>query len=253
MREPRSIVITGASSGIGAALARAYAAPGVSLALTGRDAARLEATAATCRERGAAVATAALDVTDAAAMERWLAQRDAAAPVDLVVANAGISGGTGGGGEDEAQARAIFSVNVGGVLNTVLPLIPPMRRRRRGQIAIMSSLAGFLGFAGAPAYSASKAAVKVWGEALVGALGRDGVTVSVICPGFIESRMTAANDFPMPFLMPADKAAGIIRRGLARGRARIAFPWPLYTAVWLSASLPAGLTAFVTRRLPEKA
>jgi NADP-dependent 3-hydroxy acid dehydrogenase YdfG len=123
MRDPRTILITGASSGIGEALAEAYAGPGISLALTGRDRVRLDAVAARCMERGAAVRSATVNVADRAAMADWLAQVDAVTPVDLCIANAGISGGTGGGGgrggrgESEEQARRILAVNVDGVLN----------------------------------------------------------------------------------------------------------------------------------------
>ncbi|RMD62706.1 MAG: SDR family NAD(P)-dependent oxidoreductase [Alphaproteobacteria bacterium] len=252
MAEPRSILITGASSGIGAALARAYAGPGVTLALGGRDAARLRTVAEVCRARGAIVHPASVDVRDAPAMADWIARVDVAAPLDLVIANAGISAGTGGGGENEDQVRRIFAVNVDGVLNTVLPALPRLRARRRGQIAIMASLAAFRGFPGAPAYCASKAAVRVWGEALRGTLHRDGIGVSVICPGYIRTPMTAVNDFPMPFLMEPDRAAAIIVRGLARNRARIAFPRPLYAAVWLLAALPPAWSDPLLRRLPEK-
>ncbi|MBL8672142.1 MAG: SDR family NAD(P)-dependent oxidoreductase [Alphaproteobacteria bacterium] len=254
MRIPRpsSLLLTGASSGIGAALARAYAAPNVHLALTGRDGARLAAVAEECRRAGAAVLAETVDSTDRGAIGHLIRRADAAAPLDLVVANAGISAGTGGQGETEAQARRIFAVNLDGVLNTVHPAIQAMRPRRRGQVALMSSLAGFRGFAGAPAYSASKAAVRIYGEALRGALAADGIAVSVICPGFVESRMTAVNRFPMPLLMPAERAAGIIMRGLAANRGRIAFPWPTYAVAWLLGTLPPGLTDALIAALPRK-
>jgi short-subunit dehydrogenase len=252
MTAPRSILITGASSGIGAALARRYAAPGVALALTGRDAARLEDAAGACRAAGAEVREGLIDVIEREALAAWMAEVDAAAPLDLVVANAGVSAGTGGGGEDDAQARRILGINVDGVVNTVLPAIACMRPRARGQIAIMSSLAAFRGFPGAPAYCASKAAVRIWGEALRGHLHGEGIGVSVICPGYIATPMTAVNDFSMPLLMDADRAARIIQRGLARDKARIAFPWPMYALVRLISALPPGLTDLLLRRLPEK-
>lgn len=252
MRDPRSIVITGASSGIGEALALVYAAPGVRLALTGRDQSRLEAVAAAARAKGATVETGLVDAADTNAMAAWLAMIDAAAPVDLLIANAGISAGSGLGGESEEQARRIFSVNVDGVFNSVFPLLGPMRTRRRGQIALVASLAGFRGVAGAPAYCASKAAVRVWGEGLRGDLGKDGVEVSVICPGFVRSRMTAKNPFPMPFMMDADRAAEIIKSGLAKNRGRIAFPWPMRAAVWLLTALPVGWTDRLSAMGPKK-
>lgn len=252
MRDPRSIVITGASSGIGEALALLYAAPGVALALTGRDAARLDGVAAACRARGATVSAATVDSTDRPGVAAWLTGIDATSPVDLLVVNAGVSAGSGGAGETEEQARRIFDVNLTGVLNTVHPLLPAMTARRRGQIALVSSLAGFRGVPGAPAYCASKAAVRVYGEALRGELAPQGVTVSVVCPGFVKSRMTARNPFPMPFLLETEDGARRIRDGLARGRGRISFPWPLAAAVWLLASLPASWSEPLVRRAPKK-
>jgi short-subunit dehydrogenase len=249
---PTSILITGASGGIGAALALAYARPGVRLALTGRDQARLAGVAGACREAGAEPRTEVLDVCERDRLAAWITEVDRAAPLDLVIANAGISAGTGGDGETEAQARRIIATNFDGVLNTVLPAIACMRPRGRGQVAIMSSLAAFRGFPGAPAYCASKAAVRVWGEALRGALHDTGIGVSVICPGYVRSPMTAVNDFPMPLLMDAKRAARIIRRGLARDRPRIAFPWRLYAAVWLISALPPRITDPLLRRLPKK-
>ncbi len=252
MKDPKSIVITGGSSGIGEALARDYAAPGVFLALSGRDRERLEQAAEACRAAGAEVATAVLDVRDRDALASWLAELDRDHPLDLVIANAGISAGTGSFGETGEQARAILAVNVDGVVNTCLAAADLMRPRRRGQIAIMSSLAAFRGFPGAPAYCSSKAAVRVWGEALRGMLHPQGLRVTVICPGYVKSRMTAVNDFPMPFLMEAERAAGIIRRGLAANKARIVFPRRLFAAVWLLSLLPPGWTDPLLRRLPEK-
>jgi short-subunit dehydrogenase len=249
---PRSILITGASSGIGEALAFEYAQPNVSLFLSGRDERRLAAVADACRARGAAVDGSVVSVTDRAAMESWVLASDSRNPLDLVIANAGISGGTSGNGEGAAQTRRIFEINVTGVLNTVLPAIPPMQRRGGGQIALMSSAASFRGMPSAPAYSASKAAVRGYGEALRGALAPSGIRVSVICPGFVRSRMTDANPFPMPFLMDAGRAARIIRRRLERNKARIAFPWPTYFVAWLMGTLSPALTDPLFRKLPRK-
>ncbi|MGF7205780.1 short-subunit dehydrogenase [Skermanella aerolata] len=252
MRDPKTILITGASSGIGEAMAEAYAGPGVTLVLTGRDRDRLDVVAARCTERGADVRAATVDVADRAAMADWLALVDRATPVDLCIANAGISGGTGGRGESEEQARRILAVNVDGVLNTIHPLIGPMTARGRGQLALVSSLAGFRGYPGAPAYCASKAAVRSYGESLRLDLRPAGIEVSVICPGFVKSRITDRNRFPMPFLMNADRAASIIKRGLERNRGRIAFPLPTYLMAWLVAVLPAALADALLAHTPAK-
>ena len=249
----RSILLTGAGSGLGAALARRYAAPGVRLALVGRNEARLAQVAADCVARGATVERASIDVTERAALAAWIIAADEAMPFDLVIANAGISGGTSGLGESSDQSRLIFATNLDGVLNTIDPILPRMRRRGVGAVALMSSLASFRGLPGAPAYGASKAAVRVLGEALRGDYMPSGVIVSVICPGFVTTPMTARNRFHMPFLMTAERAAEIIARGLARGKARIAFPWPMYALARLIAALPSALVDLFIGRLPRKA
>jgi len=248
----QSILITGASSGIGAALAKHAAGPGISLTLIGRRESALREVAQSCESLQAHVDCRTVDVRDAIAMKDVIDAADTARPLDLVIANAGISSGTGSGGEGEAQTREIFAVNVDGVMNTVLPALAHMQSRRKGHVAIMSSLAGFRGLAGAPAYAASKAAVKSWGEGLRGALAKEGVGVSVICPGFVESGITAQNDFPMPFFMSAERAAKIIYRGLEHNRGRIAFPWPVVFGTWLLDALPNAAGDFLTARLPKK-
>jgi NAD(P)-dependent dehydrogenase (short-subunit alcohol dehydrogenase family) len=248
----KSVLITGASSGLGAGLALAFAAPGVTLHLSGRDAHRLDEVARLCRAKGAQAHTSQVDVTDVAAMARWLEASESLRPLDLVIANAGISAGTGGGGETAEQMRKIFATNVDGVFNTVMPALPFLRARGRGQIGIMSSLAGFRGMPGAPAYCASKAAVRVWGEALRGELAPLGIGVSVICPGFVETPMTAVNRFSMPFLMKAEQASAIMARGLGENRGRIAFPWPMHLMARIAGCLPSAWMDLIAARLPKK-
>jgi short-subunit dehydrogenase len=239
-----SIVITGASSGIGEALALDYAQPGVALALTGRDKDRLGAVASACRAKGAAVVADTVEVVDREALEQWLVAFDDDHPVDLLIANAGVSIDKDNSSLDDFSIiRKTFDVNVGGVLNTVEPLVPRLITRQRGQIAIMASLASFIGLPYSASYNASKAAVRVWGESIRYVLKKQGVGVSVICPGFVTTRLTAEAPFPMPFIMTSARAAAIIRRGLARNDARIAFPIGLKAAVWLGVTLPGRWSA----------
>ncbi|CAH2601575.1 Oxidoreductase, short-chain dehydrogenase/reductase family [Rhodovastum atsumiense] len=251
------VLITGASSGLGRALALALAAPGVVLHLSGRDGDRLRATARDCAARGAAVREQVLDVRDAAAMASWVA---AAGRLDLVVANAGISAGTGDGrAETPAQTRAIFAANLDGVLNTVLPALAVMRTQApdgqgvRGRIAVVASIAGFIASPGAPAYCASKAAVDAWTVATAAGVRREGVVMTSICPGFVRTAMTARNRFPMPGLMDAEPAAGIILRGIAAGRRRVVFPWWMGLAARLAGLLPPRLSGALLGRAPGKA
>jgi short-subunit dehydrogenase len=244
MKKFSSIVITGASSGIGEALALDYARPGVALALSGRDADRLEAVAAACRVKGATVVADTVDVVDRDKLGPWLTAFDDAHPVDLVIANAGISIDKSNSSLDDFSViRKTFDVNVGGVLNTVEPLLARLVKRKRGQIAVVASLASFIGLPYSASYNASKAAVRVWGESIRYVLQKDGIGVSVICPGFVASRMTANAPFPMPFLMTAERASAIIRHGLAHNHARIAFPIGTKAAVWFGQSLPGRWTA----------
>lgn len=251
----RHVVITGASSGIGAALSELYARRGCRLSITGRDTDRLDSVAQTCRTlSGQAVTAAVLDARDAKAMEEWLLMIDAQSPVDLVIANAGIGAGTGRnkGGESREQVEAVFAVNWQGVLNTIQPLLPAMMLRGRGHVALMSSLAAYRGWPGAPSYCASKAAVKIYGEGLRGALASSGIHVHVICPGFVQSRMTDANDFPMPFMMPSIRAARIIANGIDRNRGRIAFPFVTAWFAWLFGALPDRWAQIFLKPMPKK-
>ncbi len=252
MKEFKSVLITGASSGIGKALAESLAGDDVYLAISGRDEARLKDVAEYCRTKGAVVDANIVDVTNQIAMKSWIEEIDTAHPLDLVVANAGVSPGTSGETEKADQMRRMLDINVTGVLNTVDPIIPKMIERKSGSIALLSSLAGFRGLPSAPGYGASKAWVRSFGEGLRGSLHVEGINVTVICPGFVASRITDQNNFPMPFYMAAPKAADIILRGLSKDKARIAFPPASYMMVWLMAFLPLWLTDMLARHLPRK-
>lgn len=246
------IVITGASSGLGAALAKCYAQPDTVLGLIGRDTLRLNTIASECTFLGATVITATIDVTEADRLGEWLKEFDKTHPVDLIIANAGISAGTGNSSETIEQIKSIFEVNLNGVINTLYPLIIPMQKRRYGHIAIISSIAGFRGSPTAPAYSTSKAAVRVYGQALHGLLNQNGITVSVVCPGFIKTPMTDVNPFPMPFIMDANKAARLIKKGLDKHKTTIILPWIMGVIARLQNLLPDQMVNKIYLKIPAK-
>ena len=248
-------LITGASSGIGAALAAACAQRGDTLFLCGRDRARLDAVADDCRRRGATVRADVVDVADRAAVEAWMDACNARAPLERVFSNAGV----GTGIEDEANVRATFAINVGGNLNVVLKALalfrqPDARRAADGvrQIVLTASIAGYGPLKSCPAYAATKSCLKTWGLSLRGMLAPEGIRVSVVCPGFVRSRITDRNTCPMPFFMEADRAARIILARTDRNTGLIAFPWPMRLATWLLASLPFRVNEWINRLLPDK-
>ena len=241
--QARSILITGASSGIGRALALANAAPGVVLSLIGRDRERLESTASAARAQGAGVTTGLLDVRDQAAMAQWITQQDRLRPFELVIASAGITTGLGPQelAEDPSAVRAITATNLIGVFNTVEPLIAPMCGRGHGQIALIGSIAGIRGLPYSPAYCVTKAAVHAYSESLRGRLAARGVQVCLIVPGFVKTPMNESIVSIKPLEITDTKAARIIRRGLEKGKSVIAFPQALYLLARFSRILPIQL------------
>jgi short-subunit dehydrogenase len=215
----KNIAITGASSGLGRALTLGYATPGITLHLSGRNAARLAEVATEARAKGATVTETLLDVTDAPSTAAWVLGCPA---LDLIIANAGISAGPGAANvETAAQIRAVFATNVDGVFNTVLPAM----ERRTSRIVLIGSIAGLIALPTSPAYSAAKAALDFWLSAAAPRAAQAGIGLTLVRPGFIRTPMTAKNPYPMPGLMNADQAAKIIITGIARGQRFITFPW----------------------------
>ena len=276
-----TVLISGASSGIGEALAYECARRGAKqLFLGGRNTERLESVAAKCRELaahrvslagdaesfpltvppGCAVHTSIVDVTDESATRAWIEGADAIAPLELVFANAGVATEE----ENEENIRRTFATNVGGVLNVSLPAIAAFRKNKESSnhnsslftltssLVLTASIAGYAPLSTCPAYSGTKACVKTWGLAMRGMLKEEGINVSVVCPGFVRSRITDKNTCPMPFFMEADKAARIILDRVERNVGLIAFPWPMRLAVWSLSCLPARLIEFVASLLPAK-
>jgi short-subunit dehydrogenase len=244
-------MITGASAGIGRAIALAYAAPGVTLGLLARDAQRLDETAALCRERGARVVTGLIDVRDAAAMQVWIEQFDDMHPMDLLVANAGAASTLTHANDWEGLERtaAIVDTNFYGVMHAVLPAVSRMRPRRRGHVVLVSSLAALRGMAISPAYCASKAALKAYGDSVRPLLARDGVRLSVVLPGFVKTAMSDVFPGAKHFLWSADKAARHIRNKVGAGHKEIAFPMPLAIGMRLLSVLPHALADAILKRM----
>ena len=242
------VLITGATSAIGSALAEAYARPGVTLYLHGRNEAKLAEVAERCRVKGAEVQMQRMDVRDFSALRGWL---EALEPLDLVIINAGMNTHIGPAGEPEPWdvVEALLDVNLKAAMVIVQAVLPAMRARGSGQIALVSSLAAYFGLPVTPAYCASKAGLKAYGEALRGWLAPEGIKVNVIMPGYVRSAMCDDMPGPKPFLWSPERAARVIRRGLERDKARISFPFPLNWGTWWLAVLPAGLSTRIVRWL----
>ena len=248
---PKTVLITGATGGIGRALAEAYAGPGSTLILQGRRLDTLRALEQACLTKGARVVVGALDLRDRNAYTQWLQQLTATECIDLVFVNAGVNTNIGihGEGERWESVQQLLEVNLVAAMATVHGVLPGMRARKQGQIALMSSLAAYFGLPVTPAYCASKAAIKAYGESLRGWLAAEGVRVNVVMPGYVESPMCHAMPGPKPFLWTAERAARYIKHALMRDRPRISFPFPLNLGTWLLAVLPPALSSRILRQL----
>jgi short-subunit dehydrogenase len=247
--KPEHVLITGATGAIGAALALEYARPGRRLTLHGRRTDRLGQVAGACHAKGAEVCTRALDLRDRPTMRRWLAEICKTSAPDLVIANAGLNAHieAGEGWEKAEEAEALVEVNLLAAMTTTDGVLAAMRKRGSGQIALMSSLAARIALPVTPTYCATKAAVKIYGQALRDRLAPEGIRITVIMPGYVASPMCEAMPGPKPFLWTPSRAARHIRRGLERDRAVIAFPCLLNLALWGLSILPSGLAGSIVR------
>jgi len=246
------VFLTGASSGLGHALARHYAAKGATLGLFARRAAPLAELAAAIAP--ATAATYVGDVRDAGALQAAGADfLERFGVPDVVIGNAGVSSGTlTEHAVDLETFRAIFDTNVLGLVHTFHPFIAAMRRERRGVLAGIASVAGFRGLPGSGAYSASKAAAVTYLESLRVELAGSGVAVVTICPGYIATPMTAQNPYSMPFLLAPDRAASLIASAIARRRRFYVLPWQM---AWIGTGLkllPRTLYDRAFARAPRK-
>ena len=220
------VFITGASSGIGAALAKAYAARGAKLGLVARRETELQQLAATLPSESL-VLTA--DVRDGAAVQRAAAHFiDRFGSPDVVIANAGVSHGTATEcAEDLAAFAEIIDINVLGMVRTFQPFVAGMCASRCGSLVGIASVAGFRGLPGASAYSASKAAAISYLESLRVELRGSGVAVTTLCPGYIATPMTARNPYPMPFMLTVEQAAKKMILAIDARRSLVVMPWQM--------------------------
>jgi len=240
----RTVVITGASSGLGEALALRFAGEGARLGLIGRNASRLRDAAGRARSAGASqIEIGAIDVRARIELADWVEAFDRGAGIDLLIANAGVVGGTTMAGETESveASQAIFSINVLGTLNTIHAVLPHMMRRKSGQIAVVSSLAGFVRLPDLPSYSASKAAMISYALSLRDALQPHGVSVNVVCPGYIDTPMGRQLRGAKAFMVTPEAAAKATVRGLARDQRVIAFPFLLASVTRIATFFPAAV------------
>lgn len=254
---PLRVFITGASSGIGAALARAYAARGATLGLVGRrEEALRELTTELANTLPGRCHPYALDVLDHAALAR--AAHDfiqAHGGIDVVIASAGISHGTlTERPEDLPLFESVFATNVMATVATFAPFIEAMKAGSgpRRLVAI-GSVAGIRGMKGAGAYCASKAAVHSYAESLRLEMNPHGIRVVTIAPGYIDTPMTRNNRFPMPFLMPAERFAAAALHAIDAGRSYRVIPWQMGVAAKLLRLLPNVLFDALFARAPQKA
>lgn len=240
------VVITGASSGIGEALARHYARPGCVLALISRR--PFPGTLP------GIVENYPVDVADTDALlqaARHFVEKHGAP--DLVIANAGVSTGTRGDEPaDIGKLRRVLEVNVAGLAATLAAFAPPMKAAGRGTLVGISSVAGFRGIPGSGAYSASKAAAIKWLESLRGDLRGSGVSVVCVCPGYIDTPMTRVNRFRMPFLISADEFARRMAKAVAAKRRVVVIPWQMAAVSVLFRLLPGWLYDRLAARAPRK-
>jgi NAD(P)-dependent dehydrogenase (short-subunit alcohol dehydrogenase family) len=244
---PQTIWITGGGTGIGRALARSFASDGHHVAISGR---RIDALVEVAAENPIAISCHPLDVTEGAAAERVVvAIESSLGPIDLAVLNAGIYQPTWVAGFDPDVFRRTVETNLIGAANTIAPLLKRMQARGAGTIVIVASVAGYAGLPGAAAYGATKAALINMAEALYPDARGYGVRIAVVNPGFVETPLTADNDFEMPFLMGVDEACRRIRRGIESGGFEIAFPTRFALLLKLARLLPYRLYFKLTARI----
>jgi short-subunit dehydrogenase len=245
-------IITGASSGIGAALARRLALDGWRVGLIARRAELLTELALQIKSQGGMAATAAADVTDRDALLKAVADLEAQlGPSDLLIANAGVGTPTLLEPMNTPQIETMIRVNLLGVIYSIESVLPGMLQRGRGHLVAVSSLGAYKGLPGESGYCSTKMAVNVYMEGLRIQLRHRGIAVTTICPGFVKTPMTDVNLYPMPWLMDADRAATLMVRAIRRRKKVYNFPWQTSLLMKLTRWLPDWLLARVMHSYGE--
>ena len=245
----KNIFITGASSGIGEYVAYEYAKQGATIGLAARRKKALEKVSAKCEELGVKPIIYEVDVSDQLvtknAIDDFIAK---AGGIDIVIANAGISGKVNLDNGDSTEINKMLSTNILGVANTVVPTLPTMIKQQSGKVVVISSIAGFRGLPGRSSYSASKVAVRFMANSWRSSFIKDGISVTTICPGFIDTDMTSSHKYKMPFLMNVDIFAEKMVNAIEKKKKTYVAPWQWRFVIPLIKAVPEWFLNFVASK-----
>lgn len=245
----KNIFITGASSGIGEYVAYEYAKQGATIGLAARRKKSLEKVSAKCEELGGKPITFEVDVNNQSATKKAIDDFiTKSGGIDVVIANAGISGKVDLDNGDSTEINRMLSTNILGVTNTVIPTLPTMIKQQSGQVVIISSIAGFRGLPGRSGYSASKAAVRFMANSWRSSFIKDGISFTTICPGFIDTGMTNKHKYHMPFLMNIDVFAKKMVNAIEKKKKTYIVPWQWRFAIPLIKAVPEWLLNFASSK-----
>lgn len=250
----KRVLITGGSSGIGAAIGQHVAERGAHIGLIARRAEALEEVAQSIRTTGVQVGTAIADVTDAEAVRNAVRQLESElGPTDVMIANAGTHRYTPGDAFSADDFAVVHTTNVQGAANAFDAVLPGMLERGFGHIAAVASIAGMVGLPGVGAYSSSKAALITLMQSLRTDLHRKGIRVTALCPGFVDTPFIANHDRRvLKFLLTPKEAAAIMAKAIARGKARKHFPWPTWLTARIASAMPDRIYRWLTRKVPKE-
>jgi short-subunit dehydrogenase len=245
----KNIFITGASSGIGEYIAYEYAKQGATIGLAARRKKALEKVSVKCEELGGKPIVYEVDVSDQSVTKNAIDDFiDKSGGIDIVIANAGISGNVDLKIGESTEINKMLSTNILGVVNTVIPTLPTMIKQQSGRVVVVSSIAGFRGLPGRSSYSASKVAVRFMANSWRSSFVKDGISVTTICPGFIDTDMTSSHKYKMPFLMDVDVFAKKMVNAIEDKRKTYIAPWQWRFIIPLIKAVPEWFLNFVASK-----